>query len=209
MLNAIIDNTLIPRLQSLAYLERLAGMTNNVTKVDTSQEGQITRTSFPISCSNSGQGCFDGGKHLALVPDSGKKSVGFFTSTSFTIDSDQTHSRREIARFGAKFLVWFNLGKLGITDCALPYAISLNIAAALRGDFDNAPYQGCQTIVKVTGIQTNNARAAFGQYTFGENEMSFIYPYAFAAFDLDIKTSYPLNCLPEVIFSAPIDCIQI
>lgn len=209
MLNTIIDETLIPRLLTLGYMERLGGLTNNVTKTDTAQDGQIKRTSFPVSCTNSGQDCFATGKHLALVPDSSKKSVGFFVATSFNIDGETTHSRREVARFGAKFLVWFNLAKLGITDCYLPFSLSLNIAAALRGEFSHVPYDGCGTYVKITGIQNSNARSAFGQYTFGENEMMFMYPYAFAAFDLDIKVSYPLGCLPEVVFDAPIDCIAL
>jgi hypothetical protein len=209
MLNTIIDETLIPRLLTLGYMERLGGLTNNVTKTDTAQDGQIKRTSFPVSCTNSGQDCFATGKHLALVPDSSKKSVGFFVATSFRIESERTHSRRETARFGAKFLVWFNLGKLGITDCYLPFTITQNIATALRGEFTDKPYPGCQTIVTITSIQNSNARSAFGQYTFGENEMMFMYPYAFAAYDIDIKVDYPLGCLPELILDAPIDCIAL
>lgn len=103
MLYELIQNAVLPNLQSLNSIERLGGLVKVVSSEYQDANGRIVRQSFPIAAGVSYADCFNNGMYQSLCPDS-SKSRSLFSAKS----------RRRIAL--AK-------GRVDIQRCCIRYSL--------------------------------------------------------------------------------------
>ena len=206
MIYELIQDSILPKLQALNSIERLAGLTKTVNSEYKNGEGMTIRQSFPIAAHVSHQDCFNGGMYSSLCPDSSKISVAFFREKSATKRPVEGARKYTSIPYQLQFCAWFNLVKLGISEPYVPFALTFDIINTVQGTYRSAPVLGVDTKIEYTAINQHTPRQVFGEYTFGQEDSLFMYPYCFLGIDFEAVVSFDPACLAPFTPSTPISC---
>ena len=99
---------------------------------------------------------------------------------------------------------------MGVSDCSIPFAVLEQWRNALMFQADGTPYDGVSTSGNVlSALTVEEPSRVWGKWSFGQNQGLFMYPYAWAAIDLDIKATYNPDCIPAYGPSIEIKCITV
>ena len=209
MINDIIETIVTPRLAALDTIGILGGLVNTAYR-DEEREGlSPVRLSYPVGCGVSGAECWQNKRYLALTPDSSKISVAFAELLS-NYYPPSNHPRTLDTVWRVRYYFWANLAKMGVSDCSIPFAVLEQWRNALMFQADGTPYDGVSTSGNVlSALTVEEPSRVWGKWSFGQNQGLFMYPYAWAAIDLDIKATYNPDCIPAYVPSIEIKCITV
>lgn len=206
MLYELIQNAVLPNLQALNSIERLGGLVKVVSSEYQDANGRIVRQSFPVAAGVSYADCFNGGMYQSLCPDSSKKSVAFFREKSATYRPGEGARGYTTVLYQVQFAAWFNLKLLGISEPFVPMALTWDIINAVTGKYDNAPDTGITGSVTWKAINQHSPQSLFSEYTFGQDDSLFMYPYSFLGIDFEVSIGFDPKCLTPFTIESPINC---
>lgn len=202
MLYEIIQDVILPKVQALNSIERLAGLVKVVNRQFQNADGQLIRQSFPIAAHVSHRDCFSSGMYGSLCPDNSRVSVAFFREKSASYQQGQGRQQNILYRF--QFSAWFNLQLLGISEPNVPFNLVWDIIRTVTGVHNHSA--GPSAKVTCVSINQHSPQAVFGEYTFGQDDSLFMYPYAFVGIDFDANVSFDPSCLTLFTPGTPINC---
>lgn len=201
--------TLKPKISTLPFIERFGGLSQMVTADFEGTGKAFEKKSFPVSCDMSASECYEQGKYKNLVPNEMYKSVSYFEHFTSVNNSESKHGQGIWeANTSVRFVCWLNMRKLGIDDCKGTSLLELAVLNALVGvhDIDVDGVKGRLTI-RTAKIIPHDYRQIFGKYSYSNKDAVFFHPYEFFAIDFDVKIEINRNCLVDVTFGAPIECL--
>ncbi len=185
-MNNKIANIIVDYIKDLAWIEKLAGLTQ-VAKIN--QNGVEKR--YPISCSMvfddvCVEGCYD-----ELAPNSAYKSVVYFEDSGFTFSKQV--GNKLYYESTLKLIAWLNYNKLG-GGCGSTGNYIIDIIRALPSYPVNvSDLLGANIRVMSQAIRSDSI---FSQYTFNEKQTQYLMlPFDF--FSLTIQTSFYI--IPECV----------
>lgn len=209
MINDIIEGIVKPRLAALDTIGILGGLVNTVYRDEQREDQPPVRLSYPVGCGVSGAECWQNKRYLALTPDSSKISVAFAELLS-NYYPPSNHPRTLDTGWRVRYYFWANLARMGVQDCSIPFAVLEQWRTALMFQADGTPYDGVSTSGNVlSALTVEEPSRVWGKWSFGQNQGLFMYPYAWAAIDLDIKATYNPDCIPAYVPSIEIKCITV
>lgn len=206
MLSSIINNTIGPYLEALAWVGQFGALVQPASRFIESKSG-IKKETFPISCTENPATCFNTGAYKILSPNSNYKSVVFFESNNKYGISTQKYAPRNIisVKVDLTLKVWLNLKKLGYDACeeiALPL---IDLLGDLK--FTTAtPFPISSLKYAVNSLSVKKPEI-FSGYTFYQDQRNlFLYPYEVFSVDMTLKFSTKKECLPALSLQPEIIC---
>jgi hypothetical protein len=197
-MNELIANILKTKIESLSFVDKIAGLVKPV--IITMQNGEgILRKTFPISSDITYNQCIENKRYQDLIPNSKYRSIIYFedNGTSFNYLS------KGWIGFNSKLLLigWFNLSKLkecNITTNSNEFILYI-ISSFPRVPFNSDPFLGINIIPTTEPIKNNSI---FSKYSYDENFTQYLlYPYDYFAINIDITYKANLDCLTDISLS--------
>lgn len=185
-MNNKVANILVTYLESLAWTDKLAGLTQ-VAKVT---EGGVEKR-FPISCGLSYEDACQRGCYDDLMPDSQKRSVLYFEDRSFNFIRQEGGRLYYESRL--RLVCWLNY-KLIEGGCGSSGDYIIDVIKALPA----VPRNVGDLLRFTTIVASQVARGAdiFGKYTFDEKRSQYLMlPYDFFAIDLRTTFFITTECI--------------
>ncbi len=190
-MNSGIANYLKSKLDSLVFVDLMAGMVRPVSKKIPSGEKTIIKT-FPLPCGVS-ETCGDG-ELYSLIPNNKRKSIFFFEDNGCRlVDRDRNGQHWES---NLRLIGWVNSKEFNPQSCDLSNFMVQALVTALPFSPNNiSPFIG----VEVIGVsQEPKTPAIFGNYTLNEFQQYLTPPYDYFAINLTTKFTVKGNCLQEI-----------
>lgn len=212
---AAISTILKSKIANLTWVERFGGLVTIASRPtfvagDGNVQIHTGYEQWPVSCDVNAAQCWEGGKYKHFMPQSSVSAIAFFVDDGGVrlrkVDGPK-NAGLEFA-FSLKFLMWMNLGRLGITDCnfsskAVPFAISQLFGQhASAGVFSGGIQEQLYPYIDVASIselpKTPSMFSPFSFATDPDRQGIFLFPYDY--FGLSISGTFIVNtmCLPEL-----------
>lgn len=155
-----------------------------------------SQESFPVTWGESREGC-DSDCQNKLLPDDTKKNILFWVQTSDAVSgpvpANISRSGRPVQiTQNARLIVWVNFK--GCQDCS--QASFMAYVDHLRQLFDGRKFSLTEPVplrgtMRVAGIPTRDHKEVFAPWSFGTNQLLFVYPFDF--FGLDFTFTWIQN----------------
>lgn len=190
-MNSGIANYLKSKLDSLVFVDLMAGMVRPVSKKIPSEGKTVTKT-FPLPCGVS-ETCGDG-ELYSLIPNNKRKSIFFFEDNGCRLiahDRNGQHWESNLRLIG-----WVNTKKFNPQSCDLSNYIVQSLTTSLPFAVANySPFIGVQ-VVAVS--QDPKSPAIFSRYSFNEFYQFLTPPYDYFALNITTRFTVKGNCLIEI-----------
>lgn len=194
-MNAGIAELLRTKVATIAYIDKLAGLVQPVTRQVIDGSGKTVNITFPIALSVTDPLNCEAELIRDLVPDEAYRMIVYFEDRSGARIIE--HQNRKVWESTLRLVAWVNTAKMNGNPAAADIALQ-NIAKAVSV---SAPYNSGQYIGvthSVVGMPPKGA-ALFSAYTYPDGVRQYLFP-PFDSFALDITTRFTLNpdCGPAV-----------
>lgn len=204
----LIEQTLRSNILNLGFIGQYGGIAHAVNVPQEGQGGALVPRLFPVSCYLSAADCFETGKYNDLVPDDRYASVAYFEQrggAGVTIDGP----RRREWKFSEemRFVCWLNYSRLGLDDCKGSERFALAALDTIFGvhDVNTDGLTGRLNVTRAR-IAPREYQRIFGQYSYGDKQWAFFFPYDFFAVDFTAELTIGGGCVDDVDLGTPVAC---
>lgn len=199
MVQQIILDNLVPRLNQTGLFDRLAGLTQTVEvekryTVEGDTKNLQLRVPVSIESQVTGVDCAQEGEWSYILPDSNMKGICYFEQ----IEPVSYPKRANYGNTKIRFFAWLNFNALGAGTQERKNSVYNTIKRALRPmSFPDS------AIFYLDSLNTSTQHESFA--FFGpEYQQLFYPPYGFMIVDLSVSFNQP--CAPDFVPEAPITC---
>lgn len=210
MIDAIIKDYLSDKITPIWWVDKYGGLTYRAEKRDVVDvEGQqvtVVSAAYPVSCDVDGRACWEQQRYADLVPNTARKSVLYWEAPD-----GMTLTKRD-GRFwtfegNARLVVWLNLKKLGVADCAAPPSFALQLIRELTTTIQasDGSLQGASISVSLARLLPRRLDL-FQQYTYADYQHLLMYPNDFFALDFKLSVMLDVTCVESPTETSPIAC---
>lgn len=198
-MNEKIANIIKTKIQSLSFVDKIAGLTRPVM-VDVLGEGNTkVQKIYPIACNVSTDDCIKG-RYQDLIPNSKYASIIYFEDLGTTFTKEAQNWMKFDSRLS--LVCWMNLKKLGECEkCTTSTEVLLSILGILSEfPFNDSTYAPIREIkIESIGeaVKSNNI---FSKYTYDEKTTQYLlYPYDFFMLNMSVSYRINLHCIDEFL----------
>lgn len=185
-MNNKIANIIRDDIKDIAWIDKLAGLTQVAKVSQTSGESKVEKR-FPISCAMSYDDACKTGCYDELAPDSKYKSVAYFEDEGVTFTGRVGNKIYYESRL--RLIVWLNLKALA-GECGTSGDYVIDVIKTIP----SMPRNVGGLISLQTTITSQAVRdvSIFSKYTYNEKQTQYLmYPYDF--FALELRTNFVIN----------------
>lgn len=192
-------------LQSLSFIDKLAGVVKVLNKVDVDQNGKTITKRFPVACNVDFSTCNTSDKYKDLIPDSSLGCIVFLEDLGVRFIGNKGNKQGWKASY--RLVGWVNNSKLGTDNCSVTGQI---IASVINKfpivPFNNGIYQS--VVINVIGQDPKTGNDPFSKYSFDESKTQYLmYPFDYFSLIIDVNFDIDKRCLTDFIKSTPINCV--
>lgn len=200
-MNTKVADIFKEQIQSLNFIDVLAGLVRPVIKYDEVEtgDGQIVRVRniFPVACNVSADECEQNDLYYSLAPDSTKRSVIYFEdggSSLIGVVGDRLEYESKL-----RLVCWINMNRFVSNECTLSAEIISSLLTSIRSDVFNDEAKKMQRIHITPKYVLPKTAQIFSQYGYKEEISQYLlYPYDYFAIDFGVKFSIHKNCIDEI-----------
>ena len=200
-----VGNIIKGYLQSLSFIDKLAGVVKVITKVDVDENGKTITKRFPVACNVDFNTCSNTDKYKDLIPDSSLGCIIFLEDLGCRFIGNKGNKQAWKASY--RLVGWVNNAKLGKENCS----VTGQIIASIINKFPVVPFNDgiYQTVViNVIGQDPKTGNSPFLKYTYDEVQTQYLmFPFDYFSLTVDVNFDIDKRCLTDFVKNSEINCI--
>lgn len=193
-MNEKIANILKTQIESLPFVEKIAGLVRPVKLQVPGKDNTLTLKTFPIATDISNEQCISG-QYKDLVPNSKYRSVLYFEDNGCTL----TYREKRWVGFNSRLTLvgWLNLELL--MECGNYTGSTEVILSILEALPENTINSDIYREIRITALsEIPKSNAIFSRYTYDELTTQYLlYPYDFFALNMSVDFKINLACVEQ------------
>lgn len=197
-----LGKIIVSQIEDLPFIDKLSGIVRTISFKD--KQGVLQK--IPADCNLNLEDCLKGKRYLDMFPDDKKKSVIFLEDNGTRLINQE--GNYSFWSSSIDLVAWFNLPKLGVTECSY----SAQAILAIISTIPLVPFNALNTYQYVT-INVIGERPKtynpWAKYTIDETVTQFLmYPYDYFTLQLEFKFRIDKRCIKNANLLPVDNCLK-